>query len=175
MDKLISFLKDLYSIGQLRYITCSCVTKTYNNNSIVPNHTLAYHTYMFDHTFGKSGVITSSSSSSTCNIQEYAECCMFDKTYKSLISSLSKYKEYENLFSYISSANITLLDFHHKVMQYKQYITDIDILRATVLKECIDNIPLIHACIQELNMNSITNNNLLDTYLAIIKQLNTSL
>lgn len=175
MDKLLSFLKDLYNKGQLRYITCSCVTKTYNNNSIVPNHTLAYHTYMFDHTFGKSGVITSSSSSSTSNIQEYAECCMFDKTYKSLISSLSKYKEYENLFSYISSANITLLDFHHKIMQYKQYITDIDVLRAVVLKECTDNIPLIHACIQELNMNSITNNNLLDTYLAIIKQLNTSL
>lgn len=175
MDKLLSFLKDLYNKGHLRYVTCSCVTKTYNNNSIVPNHTLAYHTYMFDHTFGKSGVITSSSSSSTSNIQEYAECCMFDKTYKSLISSLSKYKEYENLFSYISSANITLLDFHHKIMQYKQYITDIDVLRAVVLKECTDNIPLIHACIQELNMNSITNNNLLDTYLAIIKQLNTSL
>lgn len=175
MDKLLSFLKDLYNKGQLQYVTCSCVTKTYNNNSIVPNHTLAYHTYMFDHTFGKSGVITSSSSSSTSNIQEYAECCMFDKTYKSLISSLSKYKEYENLFSYISSANITLLDFHHKIMQYKQYITDIDVLRAVVLKECTDNIPLIHACIQELNMNSITNNNLLDTYLAIIKQLNTSL
>ena len=175
MDKLLSFLKDLYNKGHLRYVTCSCVTKTYNNNSIVPNHTLAYHTYMFDHTFGKSGVITSSSSSSTSNIQEYAECCMFNKTYKSLISSLSKYKEYENLFSYISSANITLLDFHHKIMQYKQYITDIDVLRAVVLKECTDNIPLIHACIQELNMNSITNNNLLDTYLAIIKQLNTSL
>lgn len=175
MDKLLSFLKDLYNKGHLRYVTCSCVTKTYNNNSIVPNHTLAYHTYMFDHTFGKSGVITSSSSSSTSNIQEYAECCMFDKTYKSLISSLSKYKEYENLFSYISSANITLLDFHHKIMQYKQYITDIDVLRAVVLKECTDNIPLIHACIQELNMNSITNNNLLDTYLAIIKQLNSSL
>ena len=169
MDELITFLKDLYNKGQLRYVTCSCVTKTYNNNSIVPNHTLVYHTYMFDHTFGRSGVITK------CDIQEYAECSMFDKTYKTLISSLSKYKEYENLFSYISSANITLLDFYHKIMQYKQYITDIDVLRAVVLKECTDNIPLIHACIQELNMNSITNNNLLNTYLAIIKQLNTSL
>lgn len=169
MDELLSFLKDLYNKGQLRYVTCSCVTKTYNNNSIVPNHTLVYHTYMFDHTFGRSGVITK------CDIQEYAECSMFDKTYKTLISSLSKYKEYENLFSYISSANTTLLDFYHKIMQYKQYITDIDVLRTVVLKECTDNIPLIHACIQELNMNSITNNNLLNTYLAIIKQLNTIL
>lgn len=169
MDELLTFLKDLYNKGYIQYVTCNCVTKTFNCDSIVPNHTHAYHTYMFDHTFGSSAIAPAS------NPQEYAECNMSNKTYKTLVSSLSKYKEYENLFLYTSSANITLINFHHKIMQYKQYITDVDILRAVVLKECTDNIPLIHACIQELDMNSITNNNLLDTYLAIIKQLNTSL
>lgn len=185
MDKLITFLKDLYSIGQLRYVTCNCITKTDNNDSIVPNHTLAYHTYMYDHTYGRNGnpcclysanEIKPYNTNNQQQYTEYVECNMYkNKTFKSLITSLSKYNEYENLFLYISSANITLMDFYNKIMQYKQYITDIDILRATVLKECIDNLPLIYACIQELDMNPSANNITIDAYLAIIKQLNTSL
>ena len=172
MDKLISFLKELYNIGHLRYVTCNCSTNTDNNNSIVPNHTRSYHTYMYDHTFGRTEYPYLQMSN---DIKPFLTNNSHAETLNLPVTLLSKYDNYKNLFLYISSANITLTDFYHKIMQYKQYITDADILRAIVLKECIDNLPLIYACIQELDMNPSSNNIMLDTYLAIIKQLNTSL
>lgn len=199
MDKLITFLKELYNTGQLRYVTCGCntnytITATYTNtitsthtntnDSIIHNHTFAYHTYLFDHTYGRNSnscclhttnKIKPLNTVNAINQEENTENIKYnDKIIKSLATSLSK-SEYENLFLYVSSANITLMDFYYKITQYKQYITDLDILRTVVLKECIDNLPLIYACIQELDINPATNNITIDTYLAIIKQLNTSL
>lgn len=132
---------------------------TDRTDSIVPNHTADYHNYLFRRTFGfrNNGGVTPKDMFIDCDLEytyKTAQCTDGNKD----VCDLESFNNNQDLFTY----NIpdvcyyhTLLSLMDHVKEYIIYIHNEDRLRTSLQKLCIDNVRLIKACLEEIEMTHV--------------------